>query len=187
MNECVEYNVQNESMECCEQEILNESKDSKNENFQNESTECYEQEILNESKDSENEKSQNESMECFEQEILNESKDGDKDSFLNESKGAKRPKKMSSHEIAKVTNEVTSRSDRLKNKPSISYNEDEINLNNFIMNAHTVFNEGPCSFDEVQSREDRALWEEAIKVDSAHKLNNTWTIVKMPKNKNIVD
>jgi len=52
------------------------------------------------------------------------------------------------------------------------------------MNAHTVFNEVPCSFDEVQSREDRSLWEEAIKVElSAHKLNNTWTIVKKPENK----
>jgi len=71
---------------------------------------------------------------------------------------------MSTDEIAKVTNDVTRRSERLKNKPSISYNENEINLNNFIMNAHTVFNEVPCSFNEVQSREDRSSWEEAIRL-----------------------
>jgi len=88
-------------------------------------------------------------MECFEREILNETKDKDKDSFLNKSKEVKQHRKMSANEIATtVTNDVTRRSDRWKNKPHISYNEDEISLCNCIMNAHTIFNKVPYSFDE---------------------------------------
>jgi len=99
--------------------------------------ECCEQKILNKGKDYENEP-----------EILIETKDNDKDSFLNKSKDVKQHRKMSANEIGTtVTNDVTRRSDGLKNKTHISFNEDEISLNNFIMNAHTIFNKVPYSYD----------------------------------------
>jgi len=63
-----------------------------------------------------------------------------------------------------------------------------MNLNRLILNAHTVFNDVPITFDEIKSRNDKLLWEEAIKAElEAHEINNTWTIVKKPENKNIVD
>jgi len=133
--EGIEDNFQNESMECCAPNILNESKDSEKVNFQNESMECCVPNILNESKDNDKVNFQNESMEFCVPEILNESKDKNKDSFLNESKEDKQPDEVSN----RVINDITRKSERLKNKPHISYYEDKTSSNNYTLNADTKF------------------------------------------------
>ncbi|XP_060665678.1 uncharacterized protein LOC132797949 [Drosophila nasuta] len=44
------------------------------------------------------------------------------------------------------------------------------------------------NFDEIKFRDDRSLWEEAIKDElNSHFENNTWSLVQKPNNKNIVD
>ncbi|XP_060665679.1 uncharacterized protein LOC132797950 [Drosophila nasuta] len=44
------------------------------------------------------------------------------------------------------------------------------------------------NFDEINFRDDRSLWEEAIKDElNSHFENNTWSLVQKPNNKNIVD
>jgi len=69
-----------------------------------------------------------------------------------------------------------------------SYKEEEIDYNNYILNAHTIFSDIPSSFEEIQSRSDKSLWVAAIKSElDAHQFNNSWSIVRKPENINIVD
>lgn len=64
------------------------------------------------------------------------------------------------------------RSERLKNKPQISYNEDDNSLNKCIyniLNSFTIFNDVRNTFDEIKYRHDKSFWEEAIKAElNAH-------------------
>jgi len=56
------------------------------------------------------------------------------------------------------------------------------------MNAHTFSNSIPQSLDEVKNMSDRPYWEEAIEEElKSHFVNETWSLVKKPENKNIVD
>ncbi|CAH2090566.1 unnamed protein product [Euphydryas editha] len=74
------------------------------------------------------------------------------------------------------------RSDRLKNKPSIRYDKIE---NDYLMYVGCNI---PTSYNEIESRDDKILWKNAIK-DELNSLlvNNTWTLVPKPTGKNIVD
>ena len=80
------------------------------------------------------------------------------------------------------------RSDRVKNLKPISYNENDTNFNHLLYEAKLVANKIPNTFQEIKTREDRLLWENAIR-DELHSLkkNKTWTLVPRPINKNIVD
>ena len=75
------------------------------------------------------------------------------------------------------------RSDRNKHKPYISYEEI-----NYLMCAQSIVCKVPSSLHEIKYRDDRKQWEQAIKeeIDSLL-INNTWTFMSKPVNKNIVD
>lgn len=79
------------------------------------------------------------------------------------------------------------RSERIKCHPVISYNEDNI-LDNYFLYAQSLMCRIPTSYQEVQNSDDRVQWEQAIKdeIDSLL-INNTWSLVSKPENKNIVD
>ena len=76
------------------------------------------------------------------------------------------------------------RSARIENMPNISYNEEHSSY----LCAQSIFCEIPKSYQEIKNRNDKIQWEGAIKeeIDSLSK-NNTWEIVPLPNNKNIVD
>jgi len=169
--------------------LENEGKEIKETKFPNESKECNSTQIPNDSKEKD-------------EHFLNESKKRRLDDLLNESKGSDKPNESTENETAEdleenrsVKNpietddiEITSRSERLKTKPQISYYEDDNSLNKFVLNAHTIFNDVPNTFDEIQYKNDKLLWKEAIKTElSSHELNNTWTITERPIHKNIED
>lgn len=76
------------------------------------------------------------------------------------------------------------RSERIKNKPHIVYNEESC----YHMYALSEICEIPQLHDEIKNREDKLQWEKAIKDELDSLLqNNTWSIVPRPDNKNIVD
>lgn len=76
------------------------------------------------------------------------------------------------------------RSDRLKNKRPICYDETD---NDYLMHAQFLCNI-PNSYNEIKSHPDRILWENAIQDEIKSLLiNNTWTLVPKPKDKNIID
>ena len=79
------------------------------------------------------------------------------------------------------------RSERIKNRFPVSYNE-EIIPDDYILCAQSLVYKTPTSFHEIKNRDDRVEWENAIKdeIDSLL-INNTWTLVKKPENRNIVD
>lgn len=80
------------------------------------------------------------------------------------------------------------RSDRLKERPTVSYNENDVDEVDYLLCAQSIICEVPCSYDEIKSRHDKTQWENAIKEEINSLLtNNTWTLVPMPSNKNIVD
>lgn len=88
-------------------------------------------------------------------------------------------------------NDVTTldvrRSERIKNLPTISYNENDISVN-YLMCAQSLLCQIPTSYKEIESRSDRNLWENAIKEEINSLVeNNTWTLVQKPVNRNIVD
>lgn len=76
------------------------------------------------------------------------------------------------------------RSERIKYKPKLSYRF----LEKCLMNTQVCLNDIPNTFDEIEFREDKIQWRNAI-VDElkSHSQNNTWCIVPKPKNKNIAD
>lgn len=87
----------------------------------------------------------------------------------------------------KEDNSQLRRSDRLKNRPPISYHEIDEN-NDFLLCAHAIMCKVPSSYKEIATRDDRSEWESAIR-DEINSLlvNKTWTLVPQPKDKNIVD
>ncbi|CAK9796153.1 Copia protein [Anthophora plagiata] len=79
------------------------------------------------------------------------------------------------------------RSDRVKQRPPISYNESDTQYD-LLMCAQSFINEIPNSYEEIQKNENKLKWEKAIndELDSLI-INKTWTLVEKPKNRNIVD
>ena len=79
------------------------------------------------------------------------------------------------------------RSDRIKHQPCKSYNE-ENTLYDYLLCAQSIVYKIPTSYNEIKDSENRIQWEKAIK-DEINSLlfNKTWTLVSMPKNRNIVD
>lgn len=76
------------------------------------------------------------------------------------------------------------RSDRLKGRPPISYEE----IDDYLMCAQSILCKVPNSLQEIKTRDDRAQWEGAINDElNSLLLNKTWTLVPRPDNKNIVD
>lgn len=79
------------------------------------------------------------------------------------------------------------RSDRIKHLDPVSYEETDVN-HDYMMCAKSVTCKIPTSFHEIKFRNDRKQWEQAIKDEiNSLLINNTWTLVPRPKNKNIVD
>lgn len=79
------------------------------------------------------------------------------------------------------------RSDRIRELPKVDYREDTSQIN-YLTCALTISNKNPMSYKEIKERDDRAKWEEAIKEElDSLLLNNTWTLVQKPENKNIID
>lgn len=75
------------------------------------------------------------------------------------------------------------RSDRLKARVPISYNEDA-----YLVCAQSMICNLPTSYDEIKLRDDWAEWDVAVKDElKSLAVNNTWTLVPRPTNKNIVD
>jgi len=77
------------------------------------------------------------------------------------------------------------KSNRLKEKPKLSYRD---MIKNCVMNAQTLTGRAPISFDEINNRSDKEQWRAAIEDElNSHEINNTWSLVERPENKNIVD
>ena len=87
---------------------------------------------------------------------------------------------------AKINNK-TRRSERIKQRPPISYNEYNIEYD-YIMIAETLVKDIPVSYNEIKIRDDRVKWEEAINDEiNSLMINKTWTLVSRPNDRNIVD
>lgn len=96
----------------------------------------------------------------------------DKTSLIGETNSQVSPKK----------NELR-RSERIKNMPTINYNEEHCSY----MSAQSVVSDVPKTYEEIKHRDDRFEWEKATKDEIASlEENNTWDIVTYPVNKNIV-
>lgn len=79
------------------------------------------------------------------------------------------------------------RSDRIKSRPPVNYIDNKIQ-NDYIMIAQSIVCQIPNSYQEINSRDDKNQWQQAIKDEiNSLLLNNTWTLVSKPKNKNIID
>lgn len=78
------------------------------------------------------------------------------------------------------------RSDRIKSQPIISYKEND--GDDYLLCAQSLVYEIPTSYQEIQNRDDRLQWEQAIEeeIDALLK-NKTWSLVPKPQNKNIID
>lgn len=80
------------------------------------------------------------------------------------------------------------KSGRIKNLPKVSFNEDEGDTENYLLYAESVINSVPKDFQDIEEREDKHKWLEAIKEEiNSLGVNNTWSIVQRPVNKNFVD
>lgn len=80
------------------------------------------------------------------------------------------------------------RSNRLKDRPPVSYNENDDDEFNYLLCAQSIICKVPCSYDEIKTRDDKIMWEGAIKEELSSLLaNDTWSLVPMPSDKNIVD
>ncbi|CAK9796582.1 Copia protein [Anthophora quadrimaculata] len=79
------------------------------------------------------------------------------------------------------------RSDRVKQRPPISYNESDTQYD-LLMCAQSFINKIPNSYEEIKKNENKLKWEKAIndELDSLI-INKTWTLVEKPKNRHIVD
>lgn len=81
------------------------------------------------------------------------------------------------------------RSERIKNKQSSSnkaeyYEDNDLN----VYYAQFVSCDIPKSYSEIKNRDDKSQWEKAIKEElDSLLINNTWSIVPCPNNRNIVD
>ncbi|KMQ82834.1 gag-int-pol protein, partial [Lasius niger] len=142
--------------------FLKDSKESENKNFPNDSRKIIQTEFPNESKECDNIQFLKDSKESNKY-FLNESKKRKRDDHLNESKGSGNPNESRESETAEHLKEIgidnptkndgieiiNRRSERLKTKPQISYNEEDNSLNKVVLNAHTIFNDVPNSFDEI--------------------------------------
>lgn len=79
------------------------------------------------------------------------------------------------------------RSERLKCRPAISYDENDL-INNYLLCAQSLICQAPNSFEEIGERNDQIQWEQAIKEEiNSLLINKTWVLVKEPSNKNIID
>ena len=77
-------------------------------------------------------------------------------------------------------------SERIKLKPIVSYNEDSIP--DYLLCAQSIICSIPTSYQEIKNRDDRLQWEHAINDEiNSLLINNTWTLVQKPENKNIVN
>ena len=80
------------------------------------------------------------------------------------------------------------RSNRIKGKPQISYEELDFHNDYIMLSAQSVDWDFPHSYYEIKNRRDREKWEKAINEElDALRCNNTWQLVPKPENKNIVD
>lgn len=80
------------------------------------------------------------------------------------------------------------RSKRIRKLPPISYHEHDKDIRECVMSAQYLLENIPKTYDEIKTRSDKTSWEKAIKDElDAHIINKTWSIVKRPQNKNIVD
>lgn len=155
--------IQNDSMDQ-QDESQNECIENMESNAPNESREIAD--FQNESKEDKQGDFQN-SKDITN--ILNESKEEDQPDFPNES----------TEDNAEVR-----RSERLRDKPPRSYRF----LDSCLLSSQTIFSDIPNNYDEIKERDDRSKWEQAIKEElDSHLLNETWSIVDSPKNKNIID
>lgn len=79
------------------------------------------------------------------------------------------------------------RSDRIKQRPPMIYNELDSD-NDYLLCAQSIVFKIPTSFDEIKTTENRVKWEQAV-ADEINSLmiNKTWDLVSKPKDKNIVD
>lgn len=78
------------------------------------------------------------------------------------------------------------KSARIKHLPPISYNEDSIP--DFLLCAQSIKCSIPTSYQEIRNRADRLDWERAVNDEiNSLLINNSWTLVQKPENKNIVD
>lgn len=182
----------------CKDDFLNESTECVQSDFRNESTECVQSNILKESK----EYFPNESTECPQSNVPNEStvtgsdelrqiEQPSEDLPMRENINPFEKTVENSNEINESYNELTQscaeirRSERIKERPQVSYKD---LIENCIMNANALLNTIPNSFNEIKDRNDRVQWEEAITEElDSHFFNKTWSLVKKPEAKNIVD
>lgn len=79
------------------------------------------------------------------------------------------------------------RSDRIKNHPPVTYKEDDL-LNDYLMCAQSIVCKIPTCYQDLKNTDDRSKWEQAIQEEiNSLLINNTWSLVTKPDNKNIVD
>ncbi|CAK9816176.1 Copia protein [Anthophora plagiata] len=99
-------------------------------------------------------------------------------------------RKSSSHN--KSSNEIQEtpeprRSDRIKQLAPMSYDENCMG-NDCLMTAQYFVYRIPNSFDEIETRDDRVKWQQAINEEiNSLLVNKTWTLVQRPEKRNIVD
>ena len=119
--------------------------------------------------------------------------EGDFESFKSPNHNELPVNKSESPKVIKATEEPKQeislrRSERLKIRPPLSYDESHHNeLLNYAASAQAEVGSLPLTYDDIKTRPDKKQWELAIKdeLDSL-RANNTWTIVPKPLNKNIV-
>jgi len=85
--------------------------------------------------------------------------------------------------IKENENQYIRRSERIKDKPKLSYRF----LEKCLINTQLCLSDIPNTYEEIKFRNDRTLWEEAIQDElNSHFVNNTWCLVQRPMDKNIV-
>lgn len=94
----------------------------------------------------------------------------------------------SQNELVSENNPIR-KSQRIKNMPKISYNETEDDISvNYLLYAKSLICKIPYCYKEIESRDDKHLWENAIKEELNSLIENeTWTLVQKPVDRNIVD
>lgn len=80
------------------------------------------------------------------------------------------------------------RSERIKNLPIVSYDENDDISANYLLYAKSLVCNIPTCFKEIECRDDKLLWQKAIEEEiNSLTENETWTLVQRPECKNIVD
>lgn len=78
------------------------------------------------------------------------------------------------------------RSCRIKEKPAIAYNEEEIE--DYLLCAQSLNLEIPKTYQEMKSSVNRVKWEQAVRDEiNSLEINETWTLVQKPEKKNIIE